>query len=295
MVAALIAGIVLSLVLFAKRNGKTAIRDVRSASRIRSNVARSAAQSKWLAAEGERIKCVSLQGALYFGTARSLRSELTALLPNTSCLVLDWQYVTLQDGTLKHMLALFEKKASTLGVQVVHASRAGDAASFQDLDRALEHCENQLIARMPAPPTPAALEGIFFTGFDATALRILSQWFEVKHYAAGDILLAVGELKRELHLIVQGRVDVLIGGGKIRAASVRAGAVLGEANFLVGVRRAADAIALDAVTTHVLSYERFQQLSVEHPDISQQLMLNLCTELVNRSRSLQMQVERERK
>jgi sulfate permease, SulP family len=302
MVAALIAGMVFALVLFAKRNGKATIRDIRTVRHIRSNVSRSAQENNWLTAEGDRIKCVSLQGALYFGTARSLRLELSALLSNTSWLVLDWQYVTSQDGTLSQMLELFEKKAQTIGVQVVHASRASDPDSFQDLDRALEHCENQLVKRLAEQHSLGGLdgqsvaprEGIFFSGFDPAALMVLSRWLEVKHYQPGEILLAVGELKRNVHLIVQGRVDVLIGNGKIRVASVRAGAILGEANFLVGVRRAADAIALDRVTTQVLSYERVQELSTEHPEIARRLMMNLCMELVNRSRSLQMQIERER-
>jgi sulfate permease, SulP family len=124
MVAALVAGMVLGLVLFAKRNGKTAIRDIRTAQSLRSNVARSTRDINWLAREGNNIKCVRLQGALYFGIARSLGAELSALLPNTKWLVLDWRAVTSQDSTLNNMLKSFEQKANAAGVKVFHSSRS---------------------------------------------------------------------------------------------------------------------------------------------------------------------------
>jgi CRP-like cAMP-binding protein len=97
-----------------------------------------------------------------------------------------------------------------------------------------------------------------------------------------------------MHLITKGQVDVMIADRKIRVASVGTGAILGEAGFLVGVQRAADAVALNKVTTQKLSYERFQALSLQHPEISQRVLQNLCFELVNRLRSLHMQIERER-
>lgn len=305
MVAALVAGTVLGLVLFAKRNGKTVIKDIRSAQSLRSNVARSSHDMKWLASEGDCIKCVRLQGALYFGIARSLRAELSALLPHTQWLVLDWRAVTSQDSTLNQMLQGFEQKARAAGVMVIHSSRDHHSGSYPDLDRALEECENQCIARLSSKQTMLGVDGededeatagsVFFRGFDDTARSILNKCFEVKNYAPGQTILAVGEYTRDMHLITQGRVDVTIGEGKIRVASVCAGAILGEVGFLVeGIQRAADAIALDQVTTQMLSYERFQALSLDHPEISQKILQNLGYELVNRLRSLHMQIERER-
>lgn len=303
MVVALVAGTVLGLALFAKRNGKTAIRDIRSAKSLRSNVSRSSRDMNWLASDGDRIKCVRLQGALYFGIARSLRAELSALLAHTQWLVLDWRAVTSQDSTLNQMLQGFEQKARAAGVAVIHSSRSGHADSYQDLDRALEECENQFIANLASEQTlcgshsdeDAKADSVFFKGFDDTARLLLTHCFEVKAYAPGQTILAVGEHTRNMHLITQGRVNVTIGDGKIRVASVCAGAILGEVGFLVeGIQRAADAVALDRVTTHMLSYERFQALSLEHPEISQRILQNLCFELINRLRSLHMQIERER-
>jgi sulfate permease, SulP family len=310
MVAALLAGMVLGLVLFAKRNGKTAIRDIRTAQSLRSNVARSTRDMNWLAREGNNIKCVRLQGALYFGIARSLRVELSALLPDTKWLVLDWRAVTSQDSTLHTMLKSFEQKANAVGVKVFHSSRSIEQIddtsntfnSFQDLDRALEECENQLIRSLASKQAigmsnneiEIQREDIFFSGFDEAGRDILNGCFEIKNYAPGETILAIGEYTRDMHLITKGQVDVMIADRKIRVASVGTGAILGEAGFLVGVQRAADAVALDSVTTHKLSYERFQTLSLLHPELSQRVLQNLCFELVNRLRSLHMQIERER-
>lgn len=76
MVAALLAGMVLGLVLFAKRNGKSPIKDVHDGRAWRSNCARSVSDTAVLIQHGERILSVRLQGALYFGVARSLRAEI---------------------------------------------------------------------------------------------------------------------------------------------------------------------------------------------------------------------------
>jgi sulfate permease, SulP family len=303
MVAALLAGMVLGLVLFAKRNEKSVIKDVRTVQSMRSNCERSWRDTKWLDDHGDRIQCVRLQGALYFGIARTLRAELSALLPQAQWLVIDWSAVTSQDTSLLHMVQRFEQKAKLAGVKVIHCARAHDDNAHLDLDRALEQCENELIAQLLAYQmtiddiVDESLETsrVFFAGLNAEARQLLKNCFETKHYAAGQKILTKGERTRDLHLITQGRTDVMIADGKIRVASICVGAILGEMGFLDGTPRAADAVAVDHVTSHMLSHARFVALSQEHPAITQKVLQNLCTELANRLRSLHAQLARERR
>lgn len=301
MVVALMAGMVFGLVLFAKRNGKSPIKDVHDGRVWRSNCARSTGDTALLTQHGERILSVRLQGALYFGVARSLRSEIEALLPHRTqpqWLILDWRAVASHDTTLALMLDRFEKSVALRGVSVFHCARPGHADGFADLDRALEVCENQLLdeqrPRTDAFDSDVSHLNALLVDLDSTAQTLLRGCFERRDYTAGDHVLKVGEKTRDLHVIASGRADVLIHGGTIRLAGVNAGAILGEMGFLDGSPRAADVVAVEPLVSLTLSRERFNTLSQQHPEVAQQILQILCKELANRLRFLHQLISRER-
>ncbi len=298
MVAALLAGMILGLVMFAKHNAKSPIKDVRTAQTLRSNCERSWQDTQWLDQHGARIQCVRLQGALYFGVARTLRAELNALLHHAQWLVIDWRAVVSQDTTLLRMFERFEQMANRQGVQVVHCARVDDEASYLDVDRAMAYCENQLIASMYEKNNLSVQNtlqsSVFFDGLGSEAHRLMNDCFESRYYEAGTTIFKMGELSRDLHLITQGRADVVIADGTIRVASVCAGAILGEMGFLDGSPRAATVVATEVMSSQVLSRERFDSLSLHRPDITQKVLQNLCAELAKRLRSIHTQLVRER-
>lgn len=162
----------------------------------------------------------------------------------------------------------------------------------------MEHCENQLIAAMYEKNNPSVQNtlqsSVFFDGLDSEAHRLMSDCFESRRYEAGATIFKKGELLRDLHVITQGRADVVIADGIIRVASVCAGAILGEMGFLDGSPRAATVIATEAVSSQVLNRERFEALSANRPDITQKVLQNLCTELAKRLRSIHTQLAQER-
>jgi sulfate permease, SulP family len=298
MVAALLAGMIMGLVLFAKRNAKSPIKDVRTAQTLRSNCERSWQDTQWLDRHGAHIQCVRLQGALYFGVARTLRAELNALLPHAQWLVIDWRAVVSQDTTLLRMFERFEQMAHKQGVQVVHCAHVDDKDSYLDVDRAMEYCENQLIASLNQTENSSVQStlqsSVFFDGLDSEAHHLMSDCFENRSYETGATIFKIRELSRDLHLITEGRADVMIASGKIRVASVCAGSILGEMAFLDGSPRAASVVVTEAMSSQVLSRERFETLSLLRPDITQKVLQNLCAELAKRLRSIHTQLARER-
>ena len=301
MVVALMAGMVLGLVLFAKRNGKSPIKDVHDGRAWRSNCARSTGDTALLMQHGERILSVRLQGALYFGVARSLRTEIEALLPHRAeqqWLILDWRAVVSHDTTLALMLDRFEKSVALRGVRVLHCARPGHAEGFADLDRALEVCENQLLAeqrpRADGFDSDASHLNALLGDLDPTAQALVRGCFERRDYAAGEHVLKMGEKTRDLHVIASGRADVLIQDGTIRLAGVNAGAILGEMGFLDGSPRAADVVAVEPLVSLTLSRESFDALSQQHPEVAQQILQILCKELASRLRFLHQLISRER-
>lgn len=301
MVAALLVGMALGLVLFAKRNGKSPIKDVHDGRSWRSNCARSSGDTALLVQHGERILSLRLQGALYFGVARSLRAKLEDLLPQRSepqWLVLDWRAVVSCDTTLDQMLERFEQGLVQRGVRVLHCARAGFDKAYADVDRALEVCENQLLdelrPRVEGHDSNTSHLNALLGGLGPSVLALVLGCFERRDYAAGKHVLTQGEQTRDLHVISSGRADVLIQGGTIRLVGVNSGAILGEMGFLDGTPRSADVVATEPLVSHVLSRERFEKLSQQHPEVAQHLLQNLCKELANRLRYLHQLISRER-
>lgn len=301
MVAALTIGMVLGLILFAKHNGKSPIKDVNNGQSWCSNCVRSPVDRLVLERQGASIQCVRLQGALYFGMALSLRTDLDRLVQGKRWLVLDWQGVVSFDTTLLGMFERFEQAAAKRGVQVVHCSRVGYDLGHTDLDRALEHCENQLLAqeRNELKRGTDFLDDVMkssglFAGLGTSAQAQVFACFERRSFAAGDCLMRAGETSRDLHLIESGHADVLIQNRGIRLAGMVAGSVAGEMGFLTNAPRAADVCATQPLVSLVLTRERFDQLSQAHPEVAQQLMQNLCTELSSRLRALHGLVARGR-
>lgn len=301
MVAALLAGMVLGLVLFARRNGKSPIKDVHDGRVWRSNCARSASDTALLTQHGERILSLRLQGALYFGVARSLRAEIETLLPlraEPQWLILDWRAVVSYDTTLALMLERFEKAVALRGVRVLHCARAGDSRAYADMDRALEVCENELLDEQ-RPSADGQDSNVSYLhalvgDLDPAAQALVLDCFARRHYAAGEHVLTKGERTRDLHVVASGRADVLIQGGTIRLAGVNSGAILGEMGFLDASPRAADVVAVEPLVSLMMSRERFETLSQQHPEVAQQIMQSLCTELASRLRLLHQLISRER-
>lgn len=301
MVAALMAGMLLGLALFAKRNGKHPIKDVHDGTAWRSNCVRPASDTSLLMLHGERILSVRLQGALYFGVARSLRAEIEGLLPHRTqpqWLILDWRAVVSHDTTLSLMVERLEKSLASRNIRVLHCSRAGDGKAYADLDRALEVCENQLLdeqrRQFDAHDSDASCLNALLGDLDPTAQALVRECFVRHDYAAGQHVLTFGEKTRDLHVIVSGRADVLIQGGTIRLAGVNAGSILGEMGFLDASPRAADVVAVEPLVSLAMSRERFEVLSQRHPELAQEILQSLCKELAHRLRYLHQLISRER-
>ncbi|MFM2083374.1 MAG: hypothetical protein RLY95_192 [Pseudomonadota bacterium] len=295
MVAALLAGVILGLILFARRNGDKPIKEISNGKKWRSNCQRSLSDTLLLDQYGGQILCARLHGALYFGVARSLRDNLEAHLSNlqhgqVQWVVLDWRSVVSFDTTLMRLLDRFELAAAKRGIVVVHSARVDDPKSYVDMDRALEFCEAQLIERHQSHHDGvlgnAVLSSILFADLSQSAQDKLQACFDVRHFKAGEMLIQKGDTTRDLFIITQGRADVMLAGGTVRVASMMTGAIVGEMGFLDGTPRAADVMARDEMICQVLTRERFDVLAKAHPDITQQVLQNLCAELATRLRSI---------
>ena len=319
MVAAIPVGVIAGLVLFARRNGRMPVRDIQTGLVCRSNCARSRRATALLDTYGGLVRRVRLQGALFFGSADLMYEQLRAALPGARFVVIDWEGVVSVDSTIGRAVARFENRAREQGVMVVHAAFAsrrllmgmeGEGTLlltaedgldgeryFADTDRALEYLENQLL-EMPVgavfAPGPLEEPSALLKGFDDAQRARVEKCFVQRSMGVGEVLFAAGETSRELFILRRGTVNVMVAGGRLRVASFRAGATLGEMGFLDGTPRSATAVVADEALVSVLRRAAVDALLLEEPLLAYRLMENLGVEVSARLRSTNLQLASSR-
>lgn len=305
MVAAVFAGLLLGLVLFAVRNAKQPIGRVWTGSQLSSNSARSRTHLALLAERGSTIKVFELQGDLFFGVAESLEQSLRGGLEGASCAVIDWSRVRHIDSSLALSVSKFEHHARGQQILPIHAGsdmQGGNVASellrhvpdacFEpDLDHALEHAENELLRRhgdeLSSEGTTTLDAPSLFLGLNAEQRQRLDESMPHRFYAEGAVIVAAGDPSDELMLMMHGSASILVHSSEGRAtrlAGARRGATLGEIGFLDGSPRSATIVAEEDVTVAILARANYDALCRSDPQIVQRLLANIALDLATRLR-----------
>lgn len=248
---ALVIGLVLSVVMFlAAYSRLTPIRLQSTAAHRRSRVERSRSALDRLAAMGERITILELQGYLFFGTAHRLRQDVRAVLTGDrpGQIVMDLAHVTGIDASARDAFDRIAEDCARAGVALTISSAPdaldlGQAARFPTLDAALEQIEAGLLrdqaAGEPVRQTTVLLDTLFA---DARAARHLTE----TAVAPGVHLIRQGHADTRLYALVEGRMRAEIdtaSGGKTRVALFEPGALIGELAYYAGLPRSADVVA----------------------------------------------------
>jgi glutaminase len=153
---------------------------------------------------------------------------------------------------------------------------------FDELDHALEWCEERLLAARPeAPPgsdesgedpprreTGSLSTHELFRGLRESELERLRGLLVRRRFASGELLVRAGDPASELFAVVSGRLSVslpLAAGERRRLATLTAGSVFGELSVLGRDRRTADVVADSTVECEVLPIAAFAALSRDDP------------------------------
>lgn len=164
-VAGILIGIVIGCAAFALAVSRIdSIKYSFDGSEYRSSLDRSRDDQAVLTSHGGEIQGLNLQSYLFFGSANRLYQHVKALLqrsPECRFLVFDFKQVTGIDSSAAYSFAQIKRVAHERGVKLVlvhlaspveRGLRAGEFITdevtvAQELDRALEWCENAIIAR----------------------------------------------------------------------------------------------------------------------------------------------------
>ena len=234
-------GMLATLVFFAVRLSRVDPIESRFTAREReSNKARPVPDRAILLKEGERVQIYRLRGYIFFGSVSPLADHLRQSLRGASrplCLLLDFAAVSGFDFSAVNVLSRFLQTANAAGVRVVLSAlseglRAGlehnlppavyaELLMEPDVDRALEHCEEIVIAGWKADVdraderrasllehTADDLERYLERQIDfENLMEELQWWLSPRQYSAGEALVGQDAPQDGLQLLLSGRAS----------------------------------------------------------------------------------------
>jgi glutaminase len=286
----------------AHSTSNTAIRVRYDAAAVRSRRQRPAEEIEVLKAAGARIQVFELQGDLRFGAAESIVQQILDGAQAFDSVVVDLKRVVELDHATREIFGRLAQAMAGLAKPVLfvhtrehyrfrkHLLRHFPGAErlpllqFDDVDHALEWCEEELIReRMVQPVKGRRVDGCaeqyLCRGMTAAEIAAVESVARLARFAAGDSVFHAGDPADSFFLILSGDVDVYVDTGprrEVRLATLGAGSSFGELALLSERRRTADVRA--ASETECLEV-RFDDLE---EGVKTKLLLNLAGQLASR-------------
>ena len=293
--------------------GKAAIRHRLNAAGFNSSRVRSPAEAEVLRQHGSAIQVYQLQGNFVFATAELVIRELTEQTGLES-LVLDFHHVLSINESAAHLFHDILLRLHAAGCTVLFAGVENAASlrrlmrarlgarfeeifrTFEDLDPALQWCEDRLLARL-LPEIPdasiAVTQYALLDGMSREEVAVVQSFFEHRTYETGESIIRIGEPARELFFLSRGRVSVFLpleNGAQKRLATFSPGMAFGEMAVLDRAPRSATITADTPVSCDLLSLARLTALGVTHPKIKIRLLENLSLELCRKLRKANREI-----
>jgi CRP-like cAMP-binding protein/anti-anti-sigma regulatory factor len=306
-VVAVIAGVFLSMALLIVAMNRSLVRAVHDGTARPSRRVYGPEEEQRLAPGRSRIKVIELEGALFFGSADRLSTQVESLATADDYVVLDLRRVTEIDATGALVLEQLVKRLQAAGAHVALAGvtpkgRHGTALVaygtflaqdarrwFADADRAIEWAERRLLREIEhGRRREIPLERLVLTaGLDATELAVLRPLLRRREIDADEVLFREGEPGSRLYVLAHGAVSIVISGptgGDSRVVTFAPGSLFGEGAMLDGAKRSATAIAAEDAVVYSLSRATLDSLAASHPALANKLLLNLGRHLSGRLR-----------
>ncbi|MBI2362753.1 MAG: SLC26A/SulP transporter family protein [Elusimicrobia bacterium] len=269
---------------------------------------------------GAQTVVCELQGSLFFGTTDQLFSELEPDLAKARYLIFDMRRIVSVDFTAAHMLKQIEDHLHERGgrllisrapkslptgvdlqryfdeVGLVKASR--NVELLATLDDALARAEDGLLAQAGFAPhesqPPVGLERFdLLRGLDPVQVDALRREAREVSFKAGDLVFRLADEGDDFYLIRRGQVRIdlpLPSGPAHHITTFGRGDFFGEVVFLDHGRRSADARAVTDTDLYVVSRERFDLLSREHPELGLKVFARLAKTLAVRLRQADTEI-----
>ena len=254
-------------------------------------------QNRVLSELGHKVMVLELQGDLVFATAEIVIHESMRAVENADFLILDFIRVGIIDESALSLITDFSKALFDQAKQVlitghsqkhefeqkikqrIEAAAGLPLMDFEDIDHALEWCEQKLLAnRFPLEEgeIPLATQSLC-AGFSAEELELLESMLERRSFQQGTYLRRDGDLANALFFILSGQITLsvpLASGRTGRLSTITAGSAFGETAMLDQGTHSVDIFADLPVSCAVLDYSRLES---ETSSVATQLRFKLVT------------------
>jgi SulP family sulfate permease len=294
-IAGVLIGIVIGCATFALSASRVnAIKFAFDGSEYRSALDRGSRELLLLAEYGRQIQGVTLQSYLFFGSANRLYQYVKTLLatqPDCRFVIFDFRLVTGIDSSATHSFAQIKQVMAAQGARIVlvnlspELERAFRTARFvaedvivaSDLDRALEACEQEVIAayRSDAAGGPSLRAWLSEALGGAEHADRLADYCRRIEVDSGDTIARQGEPANSMHFILQGRVGIIVdlGDGRtMRVRSLGGHTTIGEMGLITHRPRSATIQAEAPSVLYELTADAYEKIKKEEPALSQALL-----------------------
>ena len=289
-------GVIFGCATFALSAGRvSAIKFAFDGSEYRSSLDRGARELALLGAHGRELQGLNLQSYLFFGSANRLYEHVKAMLvqrPDCRFLLFDFRLVTGIDSSATHSFTQIKQAADTLGARLVMVNLSPTLATafnnigfltpdmlvIPDFDRALEACENAIIAAHSSGAGEAGSLHDWLTEAlgDPGLADQLAQECRRLEFQPGEVLAEQGAPADSMHFILEGRVGIIVNlgeGRSIRVRSLGRHTTIGEMGLITGRPRSATVQAEVASVAYELPAAAFARLKAEQPALAQALLI----------------------
>lgn len=308
--AGVAVGVAVAMAIFVLSYSRVrVIRQELSGADYRSNVDRSPAALALLREQGGAIRVIKLEGFIFFGTAYSVLTRIQQMIASPGgrplrFLILDFRDVPASDSSAMLAFSKIRTCCERNGCQLIITRMNGpiraqfrqagieaadsDTVFAEDLDEAMERCEQRILSEAAEDGLPAdvsGLERIRSVLPEGSSLSGFMAYLESRTYAPGEYLLRQGGPADEILFIESGRVTVrltLPGGRSMRLRSLAVGTMIGEIGLYLKQPRNASAIADEPTRAHVLSAAKLREMEARDPHLANALHHAIATLLAER-------------
>jgi len=313
-VAAVLSGILLSVMLFIIEMNKSLIRREYRANTVHSKVFRYETYMDLLRQHGNRIAVMELEGPIFFGSANLLESKIEALgTDGADWILLDMKRVSnLDESGVRIIARTIQRMAEENRIVGISYARNGsylrqslqDAAPsekvagrifFRDTEVALEYFEDILLDDVcPERISKTEFHLSSFSilqGLTARQIDIISTFLTFERFRKQEIVFRQGEQGTALYFIVSGSVDISLNitvdgvSEKKRLQIISAGTIFGEMALIDRQPRSAEVTARENLTCLKMDLDRFDEMTTRHPSIAIRVLTGISATLSERLRS----------
>ena len=294
----ILVGLICAVVLFVVKYSQTsAIRFFGTGAEFMSNVDRDDRQQGFLRKNGKKILIVSLDGYLFFGSARSIYQRILDYLEpyepdELTFLILDFSRVSGMDasaemsfrklgyavkrGDAKMLLCGVSRKIQERFDRLASEDSLSESSAglFVDLDHCVEWCEETLLKAAPDLHQGTSCFEQMGTFVSPIGISTLISYLQRREVSEGEVLTSQGEQATELFFLESCAASAFITTSTGEAHRVRRsgrGTVFGEMGFYLNAPRTASVVMDEAGVIYVLTQLELARMEEQAPDVAASL------------------------